>query len=69
MPKLLPGAMIAADNIRYHDMLYIGGTLPHKHRTAVSRLREFLTMIEDETRFESVFLENGDGMTVSRWKG
>lgn len=69
MPKLLPGAIIAADNIRYHDMLYIDGTLPHKHRTAVSRLREFLTMIEDTTQFESVFLENGDGMTVSRWKG
>ncbi len=69
MPKLLPGAIIAADNIRYHDMIYIGGTLPHKHRTAVSRLREFLAMIEDKTQFESVFLENGDGMTVSRWKG
>ena len=69
MPKLLPGAIIAADNIRYHDMLYIDGTLPHKHRTAVSRLREVLAMIEDTTQFESVFLENGDGMTVSRWKG
>ena len=61
--------MIAADNIRYHDMLYIDGLLPHKHRTAVNRLREFLTMIEDERRFESVFFENGDGLTVSRWKG
>ncbi len=69
IPKLLPGAMIAADNIRYHDMLYIDGLLPHKHRTAVNRLREFLTMIEDERRFESVFFENGDGLTVSRWKG
>lgn len=69
LPKLMPGAMIAADNIRYHDMLYIDGMLPHKHRTAVNRLREFLTMIEDEEHFESVFFENGDGLTVSRWKG
>lgn len=69
MPKLLPGAVIAADNIRYHDMLYIHGVLPHKHRTAVSRLREFLTIIEDEDKFDTVFFENGDGMTVSRWKG
>ena len=69
MPKLRPGAVVVADNISYHDMFYIEGTVPHKHRTAIGRLREFLDMIYDDDRFESVFFENGDGMTVSRWKG
>ena len=67
--KLAPRAVIAADNIRYHDMVYIEGVVPHKHRTAVGRLREFLAMIGDERHFDTVFFENGDGMTVSRWKG
>ena len=61
--------VVVADNIRYHDMFYIEGTVPHKHRTAIGRLHEFLDMIYDDGRFESVFFENGDGMTVSRWKG
>ena len=68
MPKLRLGAVVVADNIRYHDMFYIEGTVPHKHRTAIGRLHEFLDMIYDDDRFESVFFENGDGMTVSRWK-
>ena len=69
MPKLLPGALIMADNIGYHEMFYLEGHLPHKHRTAISRLREFMALIEDRAHFETVFFENGDGMTVSRWKG
>ena len=69
LPKLLPGAIVAADNIDYHDMFYLEGTLPHKHRTAVTRLREFMDLVGDRSRFETVFFENGDGMTVSQWKG
>lgn len=69
MPRLDPGALIVADNLRYHDMIYIQGTLPHKHRTAVTRLRQFLSLINDTRYFNSVFFENGDGLTVSRWKG
>lgn len=69
LPQLCPGALILADNIRYHDMLYREGTLPHKHRTAIMRLRAFLDYIGDRRHFETVFFENGDGLTVSRWKG
>jgi predicted O-methyltransferase YrrM len=50
-------------------MFYIEGTLPHKHRTAVTRLREFMDLVGDRSLFETVFFENGDGMTVSQWKG
>lgn len=69
MPKLSPGALIVADNMRYHDMIYTQGAVPHKHRTAIGRLREFLRMIYDDRKFDTVFFENGDGLTVSRWKG
>lgn len=69
MPHLRLGAIVVADNVRYHDMFYIDGVVPHKHRTAVGRLHEFLRLIYDSRHFESVFFENGDGMTVSRWKG
>lgn len=69
LPKLLPQALIMADNIDYHEMMYIEGRLPHKHRTAVTRLRQFLALINDPAHFETVFFENGDGLTVSEWKG
>ena len=69
LPYLQKQALIVADNVRYHDMLYIDGTIPHKHRTAVQRIRTFLSYIENETLFSTVFFENGDGMTVSRYKG
>lgn len=69
LPKLRPGALIVADNMRYHDMIYWRGEIPHKHRTAIHRLHEFLTLINDTRYFTSVFFENGDGLTVSRWKG
>lgn len=68
-PKLLPGALLVADNIDYHDMVYIDGKVPHKHRTAITRLRQFLSLINDPAHFETVFFENGDGLTVSQWKG
>lgn len=69
MPHLAPGAIIMADNLRYHGMIYIEGALPHKHRTAITRLREFLAILDDSRHFDTVFFENGDGLTVSRWKG
>ena len=69
MPHLAPGAIIMADNLRYHGMIYIEGTLLHKHRTAITRLREFLAILNDHQHFDTVFFENGDGLTVSRWKG
>lgn len=69
LPKLLPNALIVADNMRYHDMIYWNGYIPHKHRTAITRLHQFLDLIYDTRYFRSVFFENGDGMTVSKWKG
>lgn len=68
MPHLAARAVIAADNVRYHDMMYMDGELPHKHRTAVRRLREFLELVGNKALFETVVFENGDGMTVSRRK-
>lgn len=69
LPHLEKGALIVADNMRYHDMIYWHGDIPHKHRTAIHRLHDFLTLINDSRYFTSVFFENGDGLTVSRWKG
>ncbi|MCI1822290.1 MAG: O-methyltransferase [Megasphaera sp.] len=69
IPELSPRAVIIADNILYHGMVRIKGTIPHKHRTIVMRLREYLRMVTQDKRFETTFYENGDGMTVSYWKG
>lgn len=69
LPQLAPQAVVVADNILYHGMLRIKGTIPHKHRTIVMRLREYMKLVTEDSRFKTVFYENGDGMTVSYWKG
>ena len=69
LPHLAAGATVVADNILYHGMIHIKGTIPHKHRTAVMRLREYMSMVKDTEHFTTEFYDNGDGMTVSHWKG
>lgn len=59
--------VIIADNI-----LYKGYTLSdynkHKQRTAVRGLRTFLSNLEENDKFETVLLEVGDGLTITRRK-
>lgn len=68
MPKLSPEALIIADNVRYHGMVAIKGTIPHKHRTIVMRLREYIRMVTEDPRFQTKIYDEGDGMAVSHWK-
>jgi len=58
------GGIIIADN-----MLYRGRTLSdyneHKHRTATNRLREYLTIMNEDERIDSTLIKIGDGLAIS----
>lgn len=56
-------AIIVADNVLYKGYV-LGDYNKHKQRTAVSHLRKFLQMINENNNIESEILEIGDGLAV-----
>ncbi len=62
-PLLSPRAVICADNVLFRGLVRGNATLPHRYRTLVTRLREYLSYVE--TRYETKIYEEGDGMAVS----
>jgi len=69
IPELAPQATIIADNVLFFGMVRQAGFIPHKHRTIVMRLREYIKAVTDNPHFDTVIYEEGDGMAVSHWKG
>ena len=58
------GTIIIADNVLLRGMV-LGGYNEHKHRTAVTRLREYLKEVTENPRLETMVLDVGDGLAVS----
>lgn len=61
------GSVIIADNVLLHGMV-LGGYNEHKHRTAVTRLREYLEAVTTDERLVSTIVDIGDGIAVSAVK-
>lgn len=58
------GSIIIADNVLFKGRV-LGGYNEHKHRTAVTRLREYIKAITENTNLESTVLDVGDGVAIS----
>ncbi|MBR5227374.1 MAG: O-methyltransferase [Clostridia bacterium] len=58
------GTVIIADNVLFKGRV-LGGYNEHKHRTAVTRLREYLAAIKENEKLESTVLDVGDGVAIS----
>lgn len=69
LEKLAPGGVIVTDNVLYRGMVAQKGDVGHKHRTIVTRLREFLDMLCSDERFDTAILPIGDGMAITRVEG
>ena len=61
------GSVIIADNVLLRGMV-LGGYNEHKHRTAVTRLREYLEAVTTDARLVSTVVDIGDGIAVSAVK-
>lgn len=57
--------VIVADNVIYKGMV-TGNYTGHKQRTAVNKLREFITVVENDETLESELVKVGDGLMVIR---
>lgn len=58
------GGVIIADNVLFKGRV-LSDYNEHKHRTAVNRLRKYITLINDDKRLESTVLNIGDGVAIS----
>lgn len=68
-PHLAPQAVILADNVLFRGYVRGDKEAPNRYKTIVKRLREYLDMVEDKTKFNTTIYPLGDGMSVSIWKG
>lgn len=59
--------VIFADNILYKGYV-LGDYNKHKQRTAVRNLREYLKLTTENPDFDTVILEVGDGLAISKKK-
>lgn len=62
------GSYIIADNILFKGRVR-GGYNEHKHRTAVTRLREYIDAVESNKNLETNIIDIGDGIAVSKVLG
>ena len=56
-------AVIVADNVLFKGLVKSGEYPPHRYRTIVVRLREYLEYVNRE--YSTVIYEEGDGMAIS----
>lgn len=62
---LVPGGILAADNVFMHGMVISGEIDKRRNKTAVSRLQRFLKNVTAHPQLETIVLPLGDGITVS----
>ncbi len=65
-PLLSPEAVVAADNVLFRGLVEGEGLVPHRYRTLVVRLREYLAYVE--ARYDTTVYPEGDGLAISRPK-
>ena len=59
-----PGSVIIADNVLLRGMV-MSDYNEHKHRTAVTRLREYIKEVTENPNLETMLLDVGDGLAIS----
>lgn len=69
MDKLLPEAVIFADNIQFRGWVFGDEQPPRRYRTIVKRLRAYLDFVTGDGRFSTVIHKTGDGAAISYYQG
>lgn len=63
-PLLSDRAVIAADNVLFRGLVRAEGPVPHRYRTIVTRLRDYIAYAE--AHYDTEIDTAGDGLAVSR---
>ena len=68
-PRLKPGGLLVSDNVLAEGKLILPDEeLRHRQKTAIRRLREYLTMVTAHPGLETTVVPMGDGIAVSMKK-
>jgi predicted O-methyltransferase YrrM len=68
LDKLAPDAVVVADNVLFRGMVNAEENPPHRYRTLVIRLREYLDFVSTDDRFTTTLLPDGDGVAISYYR-
>ncbi|MDE6275501.1 MAG: class I SAM-dependent methyltransferase [Clostridia bacterium] len=64
LPHIENGGIVLCDDVLYLGLVKGDGYPPHKHRTIVRNMREFLAYVEENERIELQLIEQGNGIAV-----
>lgn len=62
-PLLTAHAVIAADNVLFRGLVMAEGQVPHRYRTLVMRLRDYIRYVN--SAYDTIIDGEGDGLAVS----
>lgn len=65
LPHIKDGGVVLCDDVLYLGLVRGEENVPHKHRTIVRNMREFLRFVENVTLFESKVYDEGNGIAVA----
>lgn len=66
---LKPGGLLICDNVIFYGKIFdVPEEAPHKHRTIITNMRNFLETLFQDEDYTSTLLEIGDGVTLSHLK-
>ncbi|MEG2413433.1 MAG: O-methyltransferase [Clostridia bacterium] len=68
LPNVRSGGVIVADDVLFFGMVASGQPVAHKHRTTVTRLREFLEYISSNPLLDVTIDDSGNGMAIIKKK-
>lgn len=64
LSSIKKGGIVLCDDVLYLGLVKGGGYPPHKHRTIVRNMREFLEYVKHNERLELQLIEEGNGIAV-----
>jgi caffeoyl-CoA O-methyltransferase len=67
VPRLLPGAIVAADNVLWSGE--VSGDRPGRRGGSTAALRAFSTAVLGDPRFDATILPVGDGLLIASYRG
>lgn len=66
--KVRKGSVIVTDNVLFMGKVATEGLPPRKHRTIVVNLREYLSMLCENEKYDTSIIPLGDGMAITKIK-
>lgn len=68
-PLLAPGGLIVTDNMFFHGLVEHPDRTHNRHtKGLIRRLKAYRQFLEDNEEFETVIVDTGDGVAISRRK-